>query len=206
MNHLEQWFENCLKIKEEVLLDKSLQARIKEIESNGHYNKMRTYAEYTTLIPSRLGLKRRSKQLSMHKCETSLNGYLWTPDMPFSSFIVVVGETNSHLIYLMEDFSPLGGIEKYEHQEQVEKIKEYSNSNGVDLSHISAMAYSSVEKNGWNFFVHDLDPTNSFLGDFYSKYFSIFPINNSKSKIEKFQILHDIYERLISIEYRINLI
>jgi len=189
MKPLEKFLENCQRIREQVLADADLQERIREIQTHRKWDHKATTgnANYATLKPFELGLKQRQKDdLSYWKVEPPVTAYLWQKDVPISSFLVVVNETQESLTYLVEDFGtmvndPYKLLSEEERatrratsqqsrdlidriRKERERIQQHGRNRRIELTG-NAMGYPKNNPR-WCVAVFDLDPGASFTGEF----------------------------------------
>ncbi len=105
-NNLEAFFANSARVKAEVEADPELKQRIRSIFQTGEITDFGTDAHYTQIQPLRLGFKRRGNQ---GIGELAMTADLYAPDIPSSSFAVLVEGTapsrgDNMVAYLVQDF------------------------------------------------------------------------------------------------------
>jgi len=189
------FFKRCKEISEMVLNNTNdLQTKIIRILKNceqgfsGHSGQ----AQYAAVENFKIGIKRRHKdELNYWRVEPIITSYLWRPSLPISSFLLIIGETEYNITYLVEDFGSLvdGIVQNNETEDEIKRIKKLCYEREVGLFNLS-MAYSSNHPK-WKIVVHDLDPGASFSGEFDKRGLDIFRDRKSK------------YDPLLNIEKRI---
>lgn len=225
MNYIEEFFRNCDSVRDEVAKDRIIQKRIRQLKEHGGWDHRGSgNADYSSLKKLKLGLKGRIKDLNYHKVEAPMAAYLWQPDIPVTSFVVVVGETGSSLFYLVEDFGQLvdrpsdllsqreQAVEMQylspesrrlleEIDEEEKRIMSHTESKGIEVNEM-AMGYP-VDNEKWTVVLHDLDPGASYTGKFDDPNGGWFDTFNGKKT--KFSKLIKIYDRIMLPENRLDL-